>query len=129
MHRRLAEAPLPLVRPDFIKLSHPGVEIGLQLVDRRIDLFAEGDAIELVEHGFVETLDDGVGLRAPGLGPGVIDVLDGEKEFAFMPLRITAIFGSMIGEHALQWDSRNDHVDCVALSEGHDGGGRSVPVH
>ena len=37
-------------------------ERGLQLVDRRIDLFAEGDAIELVEHGFVETLDENLSL-------------------------------------------------------------------
>jgi hypothetical protein len=53
----------------------------------------------------VETLDDAVGLRTPGLGSGVIDVLDGEIEFVFMPLGITAIFGSAIGEHALQRDA------------------------
>jgi hypothetical protein len=99
------------VRPAFVELSHPGVEIGLQIVDRRVDLFAEGDAIELVEHGFVETLDDAVGLRAPGLGSGVIDVLDGEIEFVFMPLGIAAIFCSAIGEHALQRDA-------VLLEEG-----------
>ena len=53
----------------------------------------------------METLDDAVGLRTPGLGSGVIDVLDGEIEFVFMPLGISAIFCSAIGEHALQWDA------------------------
>jgi hypothetical protein len=35
----------------------------------------------------------------------MVDVLDGEIEFVFMPLGITTIFGSAIGEHALQWNA------------------------
>ncbi len=101
------------MRTKFVELFHPSVKIGLQLVDRRIDLLAEGDAIELVDHGLVETLDDAVGLRALGLGSGVIDVLDGEIEFVFVPFGIAAIFGSAIGEHALQRDA-------VLLEEGDD---------
>lgn len=54
--------------------------MGLQLGDAAIELFAEGDPVELVQHRLVETLADAVGLRALGLGPAVIDVLDGEIE-------------------------------------------------
>jgi hypothetical protein len=55
-------------------------EITLQLVDGPIDFLAERHAIELVEHGSMEAFADSVGLRALGLGAGVIDVLDGEIE-------------------------------------------------
>ena len=38
------------------------IEVDLQILDRGVDLLAEGDAVELVEHGLVEALDDAVGL-------------------------------------------------------------------
>ena len=62
----------------FIVLDKPEIEIGLQLSDRPIELLAERHAVELVEQGLVEALADAVGLRAPGLGAGVVDVLNGE---------------------------------------------------
>ena len=40
--------------PLLIVLVDPQVKIGLQLVDRTIHLFAEGDTVELVEHGLVK---------------------------------------------------------------------------
>jgi IS30 family transposase len=107
----------------FVELFYPGVEIGLQFVDRRIDLLAEGDAIELVEHGLVKALDDAVGLRALGLGARVVNVLDGEIEFVFVPLGIAAIFGSAIGEHALQRDAALlEERDCDAYASWQKGG-------
>jgi hypothetical protein len=45
------------VRPFLAVVPDPIIEVGLQAVDRRAELLAEGDAIELVKHGFVETLD------------------------------------------------------------------------
>ena len=54
--------------PRLIVFLDPGIQIGLQLVDRTIHLLAEGDTVELVEHRFVEALADAVGLRALGLG-------------------------------------------------------------
>ena len=38
----------------------------------------------------METLADAVGLRALGLGAGVVDVLDREIELILVPLRIAA---------------------------------------
>ena len=66
--------------PVSIELFEPLIEIGLQLRDRAIKLFPEGDTVELVQHGFVEPLHDAIGLRAFGFRAGVIDVLDGEIE-------------------------------------------------
>jgi uncharacterized protein HemY len=48
-----------LVRPRLIILR-PDIEILLQFADRRIELLAEDDAIELVEHGLVKPLDDAI---------------------------------------------------------------------
>jgi hypothetical protein len=42
------------VRPFLAVVPDPIIEVGLQAVDRRAELLAEGDAIELVKHGFVE---------------------------------------------------------------------------
>jgi hypothetical protein len=40
------------------------VEVGLQLGNCRVDLFAERDPVELIERCRVKALDDSVGLRA-----------------------------------------------------------------
>ena len=64
------------MRPVLVVGSDPVVEIGLQLGDRAIDFLPESDAVELVQYGLVEPLDDAVGLRVLGLGARVIDVLD-----------------------------------------------------
>ena len=61
--------------PRLIIFLNPGIQVGLQLVDRTIHLLAEGDTIELVEHRFVEALADAVGLRALGFSARMIDVL------------------------------------------------------
>ena len=80
--------------PRLIVFRNPGIQISLQLVDRTIHLLAEGDAVELVEHSFVEALADTVGLRALGLGARMINVLDREVEFVLVSLRVAAILAA-----------------------------------
>jgi len=46
--------------PGLVELALPEIEVGPQVVDRSLDLLAEGDPIELIEHGLVKTLDDSV---------------------------------------------------------------------
>ncbi len=58
LHRRLAEAPSPLMSSLLVEAFDPLVEVGLQLGDGTVDLLAEGHAVEFVEHRLVETLDD-----------------------------------------------------------------------
>ena len=62
--------------PGLVELAHPEIEVGLQVIDGRLDRLAEGDAVELLEHRLVKALDNAVGLWALGFGPGVVDVLD-----------------------------------------------------
>src|SRR5215207_3964949 len=51
-------------------------------------------------------------LRVLGLGAGVVDVLDGEIELVFVVLRVAAIFGAAVGQHATE-----PHL--VLIVEGH----------
>ena len=46
--------------PRLIVSGDPGIEVGLQLGERPVDLLAERHAIELVERGFVEALADAI---------------------------------------------------------------------
>src|SRR6516225_7717645 len=86
LHRRFAEAPTSLMWSTMVVFDQPGVEIGLQLVDRVIDLFAERDPVKLIQDGAMEALADAIGLRALSLCAAVIDVLNGEIELVFMAL-------------------------------------------
>ena len=52
----------------------------------------------------MEALADAVGLRALGLGPGVVDVLDRQIELVLMALGAAAVLGAAVGEHAVQRD-------------------------
>ena len=67
------------MRPLVVVLDQPAIEIGLQLVERAIDLLAERDTVELVEQRAMKALADSVGLRALGFGAGVIDILDRQE--------------------------------------------------
>jgi hypothetical protein len=49
---------------------------------------------------FMKPLDDAVGLRALGLGAGVVDVLHRQIELVFVALGVTAILRAPIGEQA-----------------------------
>ena len=86
LHRGLAEAPAALMRSTMVVFNQPSVEIGLQLVDRVIDLLAERDPVKLVQDCAMETLADSIRLRALGFGAAVIDVLNREIELVFMAL-------------------------------------------
>ena len=70
----------------LVVFGDPHIKVGLQLVDRAVDLLAERHPIKLVEHRAVETLADPIGLRAFGFGSAVINVFDGEVELVFMAL-------------------------------------------
>src|SRR6202035_2244531 len=62
LRRGFAEAPAALMGPPLVIVDEPSIEVILQLVDRPIDLLAEGDPVELVQHSAMEALADAVGL-------------------------------------------------------------------
>jgi hypothetical protein len=51
------------VRASSIVLFEPGIEVILQLLQRRVELFAKGYAIEFILHCAVEPFTDAVGQR------------------------------------------------------------------
>jgi hypothetical protein len=60
----------------------------------------------------VEALNDSIGLRALGLGSGVVHILDREIELVLMVLGVSAIFRASVGQHAAE-------PDLVLIVEGH----------
>ena len=74
------------MRSPIIVVIQPGIEIGLQLADAAIDVFAERNPTDLVQDGVMEAFADAVGLRALGPGTAVIDILDRDVELVFMAL-------------------------------------------
>ena len=77
---------------DLVVLAEPFVQVGLQLGDRPVELLAKGNAVELVQHGLVEALADTIRLRALGLGPTVVDILDRQVELVLVPLGVAAVY-------------------------------------
>jgi hypothetical protein len=65
--------------PLLVVVDDPGIEIGLQFVERAVDLFAECHPVELVEDGSVKALANTIRLRALGLGAAVVDVLESKS--------------------------------------------------
>src|SRR6516164_9560410 len=90
--------------PVLVVLGDPRIKVGLQLVDRAVDLFAERHAVELIQDGAMEALADSICLRALGLGAAVVDVLDCEIELVFMALG-AAKLSAAIGQHPRQSDA------------------------
>jgi hypothetical protein len=60
VHRGFAKASAALMRPAIVVLNQPGIEIGLQLVERVIDLLAERDPLKLVQDSAMEALADSI---------------------------------------------------------------------
>lgn len=88
------------VCPLVVVVQKPLVNIGLKLVEGRVDLLTESDRIELLTNGFVKALGDAVGLRRVGFGLGVVDGFEGQVQFIFMVLDAAALFGASVGENA-----------------------------
>ncbi len=57
----------------LIVLIHPFVQVGLEFFQGCVEFFAEGDSIEFVLDGAVETLADAVGLRVAGFVRAFVD--------------------------------------------------------
>ena len=80
----------------IVVIKQPFVQIFLEFIQVAIELFAERDLIELLQNGLVETFTNPVGLRMPGLGFGVVDVVDRQIQLIIMLFDLTAIFGAPI---------------------------------
>jgi hypothetical protein len=86
----------------LIVLFEPGIEVILQLLQRRVELFAKGHAIEFILHCAVEPFTDAVGLRRLSSRSAVINVFHRQIELIFVMLTLAAVLGSAIGQNAQQ---------------------------
>ena len=103
LQRRLAVTVLAGVCAFGVVGLHPGIYVALQLIERMVELAAKRAAIELVLDGLMEPLADAIGLRAPGLGPRVVDALQTEIERILVRFPVAAILATAIGQNPQQW--------------------------
>src|ERR1700731_3471989 len=102
LHRRLAKTPAPLMWPFLVVAPDPFIKIGLQGLDRSVELLAERDTIELVEDGLVKALDNAIRLWALRLGPRMVNVFHREIKLVVVMLGIAAIFRAAVGQHTAE---------------------------
>ena len=102
MHGRPALASLALVRPFGVITVHPCIQVSLQFFDPQVNLFAESNGVKFILDGFVEAFADAVGLGMLGLGLGMVDVVQGQKQLILVPVRPAAVLGSPVGQHPVQ---------------------------
>jgi len=68
------------VRALAVVVRQPDIQIGLQFIQREVELAPERDLVELLQDRLVEALTDAIGLRMPDLCLGVLDVVQGQVE-------------------------------------------------
>ena len=59
-----------------IELPQPIVMIALQLFDTGVDLFPKSCLVELVQNGFMEPLNNSVGLWMSSFSSGMFDIIE-----------------------------------------------------
>ena len=82
----------------IIVAIEPNVQIFLQALQVEVDLFPEGDLIELLQNGLVKSFTDTIGLWASRFRLRVVDVLDRQVELILVMFSIAAILGATIRE-------------------------------
>src|SRR3984893_1445364 len=102
LHRRLAKTPASLMWPFLVVAIDPFIKIGLQGLDRSVELLAERDTVELVEDGLVKALDNAIRLWALRLGPRMVNVFHREIKLVVVMLGIAAIFRAAVGQHTAE---------------------------
>lgn len=90
------------MRAVLVVLLLPRIEIKLQRLQRPIDLLPKCDPAEFIEHGFMKTLADPVGLGISYLHSGMVDIPHDQVEFIFMALGCPTVLGPAVGQHSAQ---------------------------
>src|SRR5215210_7399569 len=99
LQRRFAIAVLTRMRSLSVIALHPRVNVGLQLIERVIQLASECAGVELVLDGLVEAFANPVGLRALCSRAGVLDVLQVQVQRVFVRFPVATILTPPIGQY------------------------------
>jgi hypothetical protein len=84
------------VRTLRIISEEPRVEVGLKALQVRVQLVEKYHLVEFLQHRLVEAFADAIGLRIPGLGLRMVDVVDREIQFVVMSVWITLVAGHVV---------------------------------
>ena len=98
LHGSPAIAVPPLIGALGVVGIHEGIQIGLDLFQRNIDVLAECHFVELVQDGLVEPLGASVGLRVPRLGAAMVDTVEVHEELVRVVFLHPAIFRAPVGK-------------------------------
>lgn len=79
---------------------HPRIQIGLQFLQRVVQLAPESNLIKLVQYGFMKTFADAVGLRVSGLGFGVLNTVHAKVKLIIMGFNFSAVLSASVCEYA-----------------------------
>jgi hypothetical protein len=93
-----------LVGALLVVLPEPQLQISLEFLEAGIDLLAKGNAVALIEHGFMEPLTNPIGLGTFALGAGVIDILNRQIEFILVAVGTATVLRAPIGQDAAEGD-------------------------
>ena len=81
------------MRPLFVVVFHPLIEVFLQFLHIVVYLLAKGNVVKLMLYRFVEALAVAIALGSSSPRFAVIDVLNGQVELVFVMLAVAAVFG------------------------------------
>src|SRR5690606_14320160 len=87
---RTAAAHFPLVRTLIVVVVNPAVKVGLNLIDRPIDLAPERHLVKLLQNRFMEPFTNAVSLWMVCLSFAVFDVVQGQVQLVIMALGLAA---------------------------------------
>lgn len=77
-------------------ILYPGVQVGLEFIQRVIQPSPEGNPMKFVQDRFVETLADPIPLRMPRLDLTMLNAVHAKIAFVIVPLDLPAIFRTSV---------------------------------
>ena len=80
----------------IVVVRQPLVQIFLQLLQRLVQLFAEGHLIKLVQDRLMEPLADPIRLRRHRFGFRVIDIINRQIELVIMVFDLAAVLSATV---------------------------------
>jgi len=99
---RFSETVFAGVGPLLIVLLQPPIQIGLQLLQGRVQLLTKRHTVKLILQGAMESFADPIRLRRFCAGPTVIDILHCQVELVFVVLTLAAVLRSAVRQNAQQ---------------------------
>lgn len=83
-----------------IVFLQPVVKIALELLNTSVYMFSKSHLVELVENGFMEPLDDSVGLWVTSFCSSVVDVIKRQVQLKVVLLGFATVLCASVGQYS-----------------------------